>query len=63
MYLTENFHFSSCELEKSAGSPFLSQKSLISETVSAIVKRMKFGAHPWKKTYMTEIFHFSSCGL
>lgn len=40
-YLTEIFHFGSCNLEKRADSAFLALKGLIPETVKARAKRTK----------------------
>ena len=62
-YLMENFHFWSCDLEKSADSPFLAQKGLILVTVRARVKLTKFWDHQRKETYLTVNFHFWSCDL
>ena len=56
MYRTEIFIFGHVTLEKKANSAFLAQKELISETVRARVKRMKFWDHPRKKNVFYRIF-------
>ena len=60
--MTENFHFLSCDLEKSAYYiyiyiAFLAQKGLISETVRTRAKQMKFW-DPKGKQIFDENFSF-----
>ena len=56
--MTDNFQFWSCDLDKSADLGFFAQKGLISETVRARGKRMKFWDHQRKKMYLTENLNF-----
>ena len=58
--MTENFHFWSCDLEKSADSSILAQNELISETVRETDKIL---GSPKEKNIFDENIYLWSCDL